>query len=69
MRKNIVCQKCKSVNNSVYSVRKYEDRIIRYRECKDCQNRFVTIEVYRDTNIQHKYEKLTRELKKIVDDL
>lgn len=69
MRKNIVCPKCGSVNNAVYSVRKYEDRIIQYRECKDCKNRFTTMETYRDTNIQHKYEKLTRELEKIVDDL
>jgi transcriptional regulator NrdR family protein len=38
------CPKCKSENIKVNTTRQREDRIIRYRECKDCKHRFTSIE-------------------------
>jgi transcriptional regulator NrdR family protein len=64
MKKNIVCPKCGSMNNAVYSVRKYEDRIIRYRACGDCKHKFKSIE---KTLSGWDYEDAMMKIKKIVD--
>ena len=38
------CPKCGSTNQICYSTRTYPDKIIRYRKCKDCNERFKTYE-------------------------
>ncbi|KYK34828.1 MAG: hypothetical protein AYK22_04545 [Thermoplasmatales archaeon SG8-52-3] len=63
---SLECPKCKSSNNKIYSVRKYPDKIVRYRECNECNNKFKSIEKLQSG---WDYEVAIEKIKKIVDKL
>ena len=62
----MICPNCNNENgkSSVYAVRRYKDRIIRYRECKNCKHKFKSIE---KTQSGWDYEDAILRIKKIVD--
>ena len=60
------CPKCQSEDFKIYSVRRYADKINRYRKCNSCNHKFKTIEKMESG---WDYETAIKKIKNIVDKL